>query len=317
MDNKIDTNFELKLRIYEPSEHDDIVRFGKAISSPDKLRILELLQYGAHNLLSLSKKLDLPISSISKHVDALVEAKLISVSYVPGPKGHVKLCTQRAVNATVDFFDTNIVNEQVEYSVELPVGLFSEANITAPCGLIDGNGDFVVSVDSPQLFHSPLRANTELLFFTDGFVTYNFPKPQNELTDYRSVTFIFEACSEAPYYCENWPSDITVSINDTEIDTYTCPGDYGGRRGLYSPQKWMTISTQFGTLENYTVTGEGVFHNGRRVNSSITVKDLRIADKPFVKFSVGVKPNAVHKGGLNLFGRNFGDFPHAIIMTLK
>ena len=36
-----------------------------------------------------------------------------------------------------------------------------------------------------------------------------------------------------------------------------------------------------------------------------------------VKFTIGIKQDAVHRGGLNLFGKNFGDYQQAIIMTIK
>jgi predicted transcriptional regulator len=47
-----------------------------------------------------------------------------------------------------------------------------------------------------------------------------------------------------------------------------------------------------------------------------TIKDLNIEQTPNIKLSIGVKENAIHRGGLNLFGKKFGDFEQAILLTL-
>ena len=101
-----------------------------------------------------------------------------------------------------------------------------------------------------------------------------------------------------------------------EIATYTSPGDYGGRRGKFTPDYWPVTSTQFGQLKRFNVTTEGVFDNNVLVNKAVTFNDLALINQPYIKFSIGVKPDAVHRGGINLFGKNFGDFPQSIIMTL-
>lgn len=101
-----------------------------------------------------------------------------------------------------------------------------------------------------------------------------------------------------------------------EIATHTSPGDYGGRRGKFTPDYWPVTSTQFGQLKRFNVTTEGVFDNNVLVNKSVSFNDLALAEHQSIKFSIGVKPDAVHRGGINLFGKNFGDFPQSIIMTL-
>ena len=44
---------------------------------------------------------------------------------------------------------------------------------------------------------------------------------------------------------------------------------------------------------------------------------LGLYDRPSVEFKIGVKPDAVHRGGINLFGKHFGDYPQSIVMTVK
>ena len=148
-----------------------------------------------------------------------------------------------------------------------------------------------------------------------GFISYNFPKPKDrEIND---ISFSFEICSEAVYYNNNWPSDITVSINDVEITTLTSPGDFGGRRGKYTPEHWPITSTQFGILKTFTVTKNGVFVDKTLTGTRVTSKDLKLDAGNAVKLTIGIKEDAVHRGGLNLFGKHFGDYAQAIIMTIK
>lgn len=309
-----DKNFILS--IDEPAQHENISRLGRALSSADRLKVLALLQYQPMNLLEISKALDMPISSVSKHIDALAEAQLIFVNYQPGPKGHVKICSKMVMSATVKFDDPPYPeNVNKELSVEMPLGQFTGCDITAPCGMA-GKKAAIETFDNPNVFFSPERIGAELLWFDHGFITYMFPNHFMKKRNFSAISFSLEACSEAVYYRNNWPSDITVLINDVEIATYTSPGDYGGRRGKFTPDYWPVTSTQFGQLKRFNVTAEGVFDNNVLVNKAVTFNDLALINQPYIKFSIGVKPDAVHRGGINLFGKNFGDFPQSIIMTL-
>lgn len=49
----------------------------------------------------------------------------------------------------------------------------------------------------------------------------------------------------------------------------------------------------------------------------ITFDDLDLYGSDFVELRIGIKNDAAHKGGINLFGKNFGDYPQAIVMTVK
>mgnify|MGYP000435691003 FL=1 len=119
------------------------------------------------------------------------------------------------------------------------------------------------------------------------------------------------------HYNNNWPSDITVYINDVEVTTFTSPGDFGGRRGRYTPEHWPVTSTQFGILKTISINAEGVFVDKTLVNSHIAVGGLKLDAGNAIKLTIGIKADAVHRGGLNLFGKNFGDYNQSIIMTIK
>ena len=125
-----------------------------------------------------------------------------------------------------------------------------------------------------------------------------------------------ELCSEAPGFLENWPSDITVSVNDLEIGVYHCPGDFGARRGKLTPPAWPNGNTQHGILKTFSVRNNGVYLDGNLIRQNVALKDLSIAEKPYISLRIEVKEDAVHMGGVNIFGEKYGDYPQGIIMSL-
>jgi predicted transcriptional regulator len=130
------------------------------------------------------------------------------------------------------------------------------------------------------------------------------------------LLFSFEACSEAPGYNNDWPSDITVWINGHEVATFHCSGDFGGKRGIYNPDWWPDSSTQYGELHHLEITQEGCFGNGRK-SSDINLEALGVTESEFISFKIGVKKDAEYMGGINIFGEQFGNFKQNIIMTAK
>ena len=52
--------------------------------------ILKNLLHSSKSLSSIAQELNIPVSSVSRHVDVLAEAGLIYLTYQPGLKGHNK-----------------------------------------------------------------------------------------------------------------------------------------------------------------------------------------------------------------------------------
>jgi predicted transcriptional regulator len=50
--------------------------------------------------------------------------------------------------------------------------------------------------------------------------------------------------------------------------------------------------------------------------SDVSLHDLALADHHSVKVRIGVKDEAEHIGGLNIFGRGFGNYDQAIVLRL-
>lgn len=307
---------DLFLSVNNERDHDMICKIARALSVPDRVRILKSLLLRSKNLSEISQELDIPVSSVARHIDALAEAQLIFVNYQPGLKGHTKYCSPMVMSCTFSL-DAPRIEESPrrEYSVEMPVGLYSHCHIKAPCGMT-GKDSNIGAFDDPSTFFLPDRMGAECLWFDTGFISYNFPAPPRDLSG-DEISFSFEVCSETIYYNNHWPSDITVSVNDTEVATFTSPGDFGGRRGRYTPEHWPVTSTQFGILKKITVTKNGVFVDNFYQHNRVTTDDLHIGEGSAVKLTIGIKEDAVHRGGINLFGKNFGDYPQAIVMTVK
>ena len=50
--------------------------------------------------------------------------------------------------------------------------------------------------------------------------------------------------------------------------------------------------------------------------SDVTLKEYRLNESDYISIRIGIKEDAVHKGGINLFGDGFGDFAQGLRMAL-
>ena len=105
-------------------------------------------------------------------------------------------------------------------------------------------------------------------------------------------------------------------LNGVEIGTWTCPSDFGGQPGLLTPTWWESWNSQYGLLKVWTITNSGSFIDGRHI-SDVALDALYLADSPTLTVRIGVKPDARHVGGINIFGRQFGNYPQDIILRLR
>lgn len=304
------------VNIDNDDEHDLIVKLGHALSVKERVMILKNLLYSSKNLSSIAQELNIPVSSVSRHIDALAEAGLVYLTYQPGLKGHIKFVSQAILGFSVSLEPTHATAEKEEYTVEMPLGMFTSCDIKAPCGMV-GKENKIEDFDNPSVFFSPARANAECIWFDSGFISYLFPSYPLSHRRCSKISFSFEICSETIYFNNNWPSDITIRVNDVELLTFTSPGDFGGRRGKYTPVYWPITSTQFGLLKKVAVNDDGVFLDNVLITNKIRFSDLKLYEHNAVKFEIGIKEDAEHRGGLNLFGKNFGDFPQSIVMAVK
>ena len=155
-----------------------------------------------------------------------------------------------------------------------------------------------------------------LVWFTRGHVEYQFPNNAKlSNSEIEAIEFSMELSSEVPGTSADWPSDITVWVNGVEVGTWTSPGDYGDKRGVYTPDWWKLKGSQYGKLKTFRVNGKGSFVDGIKI-STVTLKDLDIGSHHSIRLRVGIRGDARHPGGINIFGRGFGNYDQDIIMRI-
>ncbi len=305
----------IKLNINKKDDLEKIIKLGKALGNKDCMRIFQIISEQPLNMSEISKLTNIPVSSVSNHIDTLNAAELIHVYYQPSLKGHVKICNKKTLNVSLDFLEKSHKEKTRKLTYEMGVGMFTDCEVSAPCGMTNKEKSF--AQDSPNMLFVPDKSTAELLWFSSGFVTYKFPNEVKNNEKIKSLTFSLELCSETMYYREKYPSDITFFVNDIELFTWTSPGDFGGRRGKYTPKSWPLTSTQFGLLKTFRVDSKGVTLDNILVNQTVTVEQLNLYNNSFIKLTIKVKDDAVHKGGINIFGKNFGDYNQSIILTIN
>ncbi len=286
----------------------------KGLASELRIRILELLRERSMNVNELTRALGMPQSTVATNVQILESAGLIRTEAMKARKGSQKICHNVYQEMMIQFPQTRKPGDDL-IEVEMPIGLYTSFEVSAPCGLCSTEG-IIGYLDVPADFLNPGRMNAALLWFEKGNVEYKFPN--NSLYKEKPVTKIelsAELCSETPGTNKNWLSDITVWINDVEIGSWTSPGDFGDHRGKLTPQWWKLEGSQYGLLKHWIVTPQGSFVDGVRV-SDVTLDDLDLDAHHSIRVRIGIREDAEHRGGLNIFGRGFGNYDQDIVLRL-
>lgn len=302
----------LKLNVNDPSA---LAKICHALSSVLRLNILSLLEKDTLNCLELSQKLHFPISTISNNVKVLEEAGLIITELAPAKNGSKKLCSLVYRDIFINMMNRfEVPVDTRRYVKEIPVGGYFDCCVKPSCGYVWDSADHS-RFDDPNYFLEPDRMKAQLIWLREGYLEYRVPidfKPDKPVSQ---VTFSLELCAEAPGFSSIWKSDITMWINGVEIGTWNCPGDFGDRRGLHTPAWWNLGNTQYGVLTKWQVDKTGCRMNGT-VLSGMTVQSLNLEACDFVTMRIGIKKDAAHIGGINIFGKEFGDYPNDIKMEL-
>jgi predicted transcriptional regulator len=300
----------LNLRDLSSNESAAIFR---ALSSESRIRILELLSEGEMNINELSAALGLAQPSITKHVHTLEEAGLVVSDYTSGVQGMQKRCRRIHDRIVVDLGGKGKEKDYV-VEVEVPVGMYTQIEPLPTCGL--ATRDRMIGViDDPLAFSFPDRAKAEILWAGGGFVEYVFPNSLPFTTVIDSIELAMEVSSEAPGYANEYPSDITIWINDVEIGTWISPGDPGGERGRLNPPWWQDYMNQHGYYKVFSVGPAGAFVDGEKL-SDVSISSINVQPWQATKVRLGVKPEAANQGGFSLFGKGFGSFETDIVFKI-
>lgn len=307
-------------RIIELDIHkgrDEALQKLKALASEPRLRILEYLTHPSKlcNLTELAEALRMNLATVTMHVNILEEAGLILCEHIPGERG-----TQRVCGCFFNWLNMHVTPQPATDTGQLlehaiPIGSYVKFDITPTCGLF-GETRQIGSYDDPKSFYEAERVYAQLLWFHSGYVEYVVSHRLPPNAEVESLSLSMEVCSEAPKHHDDWPSDITVWVNNVELGSWTSPGDFGGVRGNLTPAWQPVDSTQFGLLKTWQVTYKDSQIDGVKV-SDVKLADLDLLKSPFMSLRIGVRADARHVGGINIFGAKFGNYPQDILLRLR
>ena len=288
----------------------------RGLASQARVDILGLLiRNGPTNVNVIADSLHLPQSSVSSNIKILEETGLVLTETRKARKGIQKICRAVYHELIITFKNDMRAERDDHIEVAMPLGLYSHCEATAPCGICSTEG-VIGLLDVPSAFLEPDRMKTALLWFTCGFVEYQFPNNINLVgKKCGSLEVSFEVSSEVPGTDPNWPSDISVSINGVELGNWTSPGDFGDKRGLFTPSWWKLAGSQYGMLKTWSVNSKGTYVDGVKI-SNVKLADLELGAHRSIRLRIEVKPDAKHPGGINIFGRGFGNYNQDIVLRL-
>lgn len=282
---------------------------AKALSAEIRIDILRLLCRNDLNINEIAERLELPQSSAAAHVKVLEEAGLITTSLKPAIRGSMKVCSKQ-----LDAFSVELITNMEEETeiINMPIGNFVDYYVEPTCGIVSEKGH-IDEEDEPRCFYNPDRTKAKLLWFGKGYLEYRFSN--KILTEHKEkrMELSMEICSEDHEYNFNFPSDITVWINGMEAGTWNCPSDFGGRRGKLNPEWWPDKNTQYGILKTWKLTEQGTYLDDNKVNS-LPIQEYHLSENAYISVRIGIKEDAEHVGGVNLFGDCFGDYAQNIRM---
>ena len=79
---------------------------------------------------------------------------------------------------------------------------------------------------------------------------------------------------------------------------------------------WPYKNTQYVQLKTWKLTEDGSYLDKEKVSNQ-TIKDYHLFSEPYITVRVGIAEDAVHVGGINLFGECFGDYHQNILMKIS
>lgn len=291
----------------------DLIKVCKALSHDLRLNILNQLLKKPSTITQLSKINNIDNSTLLFHLEILENAKLIFCRSKPSSKGKalVFYINFEFVQISVKTANEVIKNEEVQ---SIGVGNYSEGSFNKYMRIISNN-DSIVLKDNDV--YNPLRFTSDLISIDSGYVVYDFSNKICKNHKIESIEFSLEICSESPYYCNDWKSELSFYVNNVLILKYISPGDFGDKRGKLNPDWWDDKYSQYGRLINIKITNENILLNGEKIKQGNFLDNLKLNEGNNLSFKISSNDAEKYDGGFNIFGKNFGDYPQDIKMTIK
>ncbi|MDR0551463.1 MAG: hypothetical protein LBG72_05550 [Spirochaetaceae bacterium] len=245
-----------------------------------------------------------------------MKTSVFALSFILAAAPALITCT----NDIVDYWWTSDSEDEITaLSLSMPVGAYTGYGFNGgTCGLAGLEGP-IGAFDNPQVFAFPLaeRTGVQLIWMSGGdiYLEYLFPalKKSNKIP--KELKLSFEMCSETGGHDPVLKSDITIWINGKECGTWTSMGDFADRQGIIpAPAWWSSGHTQYGNLVKISVSGNGTSVNSNKI-SGFRIDELNLNDK-YITLRIGIKDSAENKGGFNIFGSKWGDYPQDILLSV-
>lgn len=311
-------NADLKLSLENDGDLNNIALICDALGDVNRLKILRELQTPPYlkSISDLEKTTKLPKTTLIRHLQKLEECNIVSVLYRTSSQGTTRVFQRDMRNLNIELYykgDPLSLEKEVTHIESLGVGHYAD---------FIGNSFGFTTLERSYHFitencFSNKRFDAQLVYCTNGRITYYFSNKIAKYHELTSLSICLEICSEAPYFDNDYMSDITFWINNKEVYTYLSEGDYGDHRGKLNPDWWPKTNTQYGKLITITITPEEVLFNGKHVDSKVRLKDLNLQKGNKVILTLGNKDICLHPGGFNIFGQGFGDHQQDINLIFK
>ena len=286
---------------------DEGLEIFKALGSELRINIIKLLQENHEmNMNELATSLGITNGALTSHIKKLEESGIIQVMTERGSHGNQKVCKVAVDKIVVDVESEENEEDQIIYNTEVKVGHYSDYDVYPTCGLATSQA-IVGEVDDPRYFSHPDRINAGILWFTKGYIEYMIPNLLPSATKIDQITVSLEISSEAPGINNDWPSDISILLNDVKIGTWTSPGDYGDVQGIFTPDWWFPNWNQYGLLKMIVINKKGTFVDGLKI-SNVTINEFNLDYKSTVRFKFEIEEDAKNVGGITIFGSEFGNY---------
>ena len=286
---------------------DEGLEVFKALGSELRINIIKLLQENHEmNMNELATSLGITNGALTSHIKKLEESGIIQVMTERGGHGNQKICKVAVDKIVVDVESEETEEDQNIYNTEVKVGHYSDYNVYPTCGLATSKA-IVGEVDDPRYFSHPDRINAGILWFTKGYIEYMIPNLLPSATKIDQITVSLEISSEAPGINNDWPSDISIFLNDVKIGTWTSPGDYGDVQGIFTPDWWFPNWNQYGLLKMIVINKKGTFVDRLKI-SDVTINQFNLDYKSTVRFKFEIEEDAKNIGGITIFGSEFGNY---------
>lgn len=284
----------------------------EALASRVRLQIINLLAESPMNVKQLAEQLSLSSAIVTMHIRKLESAAIIRSERKSLNGAVQKLCFLDMDSLEIDF-PNKISKARAFHEFSMPIGHYSDFRATPTCGIATPE-KLIGEYDDPRYFLDPERVNAGILWFTEGYVEYMVPNFLLSVQQPEELEISMELGSEAPGINNNWPSDITFFLNNHKIGKWTSPGDFGNKRGKYTPKWWSLKVGQYGLYKAIRINQDGSFIDGIKV-SDTTLSSIDIQQK-YWSFRIAALPDAVNAGGVTIFGKGFGNYSQDITFKL-